>query len=229
MQRPALRLPDPEAALRPVHPGDGRAGLRDTAGPVPRRSARPSPRTPAGTARPRSPTRSAGPSTRSASSTSGPRRCSSCCSATSAARAAGSWRCAGTRPSRARPTSRPCTTCCPATSRCRTPTPTRTSTASSRARADGQGLLGQHAGLHGQPAQGVVGAGRHGGQRLLLRLPAPADRQPQHLRDRAGPDRRPVQGLLPRRGEPGGRLGQRGHAAARAWPTWTGWWSATSP
>ena len=54
----------------------------------------------------------------------------------------------------------------------------------------GQGLLGRHARLHGQPAQGLVGRRGHGGQRLLLRLPAPADRQPQHLRDRAGPDRR---------------------------------------
>ena len=44
--------------------------------------------------------------------------------------------------------------------------------------------------LHGQPAQGLVGGGRHGGQRLLLRLPAAADRQPQHLRDRRRPDRR---------------------------------------
>ena len=33
--------------------------------------------------------------------------------------AAGSWRCAGTRRSRGRPTSRPCMTCCPATCTCR--------------------------------------------------------------------------------------------------------------
>ena len=46
-------------------------------------------------------------------------RSSSCCSATSAVPAAGSWPCAATRRSRAPPTSRRCTTCCPATCRCR--------------------------------------------------------------------------------------------------------------
>ena len=66
-------------------------------------------------------TRSAGRSTRSASSTSARPRSSSCCSATSAAPAAASWRCAGTRRSRARPTSRRSTTSCPATCRCRAP------------------------------------------------------------------------------------------------------------
>ena len=43
-----------------------------------------------------------------------------CCSATSAVRAAASWRCAATPPSRARPTSRRCSICCRATCRCRT-------------------------------------------------------------------------------------------------------------
>jgi formate dehydrogenase major subunit len=43
------------------------------------------------------------------------------------------------------------------------------------------GLLGQQARLPGQPAQGVVGRRRDGGERLLLRLPAAADRRPQHL------------------------------------------------
>ena len=41
-----------------------------------------------------------------------------------------------------------------------------------------QGLLGEHARLHGQPAQGLVGRRRDRGERLLLRLPAAADRQP---------------------------------------------------
>ena len=72
-------------------------------------------------------TRSAGPTTPSACSTSAPRRSCSCCWATSAAPAAASWRCAGTPPSRAPPTSRRCSTCCPATSRCRTRTASRTS------------------------------------------------------------------------------------------------------
>ena len=68
----------------------------------------------------RSATRSAGRSTPPACRSSAPRRSCSCCSATSAARAAASWRCAATRRSRARPTSRRSTTCCPATCRCRT-------------------------------------------------------------------------------------------------------------
>ena len=90
-----------------------------------------------------------------------------------------------------------------------------------------EGLLGQHRRLHGQPAEGVVGRRRHGGQRLLLRLPAPADRQPQHLRDGAGPDgrnsaratscsARTRRSARPTRG-----------CSGWAWPTWTGWWSAT--
>ena len=59
-----------------------------------------------------------------------------------------------------------------------------------RGRGGDEGLLGEHARLHGEPAQGLVGRGRDGGQRLLLRLPAPAHRQPQHLRDGDGPARR---------------------------------------
>ena len=74
-------------------------------------------------------------------------------------------------------------------------------------------VLGQHPRLHGQPAEGLVGRRGHRGQRLLLRLPAPADRQPQHLRDGAGPDGGDLHGVLPVRPEPGGRLGQRADAA----------------
>ncbi len=43
------------------------------------------------------------------------------------------------------------------------------------------------------------GDGRDGRERLLLRLPAPAHRQPQHLRDGDGAARRGLQGLLPAR------------------------------
>ena len=42
------------------------------------------------------------------------------------------------------------------------------------------------------------------------------DRRPLHLHHGEGADRGPVQGLLPGRGEPRGRLGQRQDAAARA-------------
>ena len=78
-----------------------------------------------------------------------------------------------------------------------------------------EGLLGEHARLHGEPAEGLVGRGRHGGQRLLLRLPAPAHRQPQHLRDGDGPARRGLPRLLPVRREPGRGVGEHQDAAAR--------------
>ena len=77
--------------------------------------------TPTASGRPRWSTASAGPSTASACSTSAPARSSSCCWATWAVPAAGSWRCAATPASRGRPTSRRCSTSCRATSRCRTP------------------------------------------------------------------------------------------------------------
>ena len=81
-------------------------------------------RTPAASGPPRWSTRWAGRSTASACSTSAPARSCSCCSATWAGPAAGSWRCAATPASRARPTSRRCSTSCPATCRC----PTRPTT-----------------------------------------------------------------------------------------------------
>ena len=37
---------------------------------------------------------------------------------------------------------------------------------------------GEHARLHGQPAEGLVGRGGHGGERILLRLPAAHHRRP---------------------------------------------------
>ena len=97
-----------------------------------------------------------------------------------------------------------------------------------RPRRTDKGFWANMRALHGQPAEGLVGRRGHGGQRLLLRLPAPADRQPQHLRDRAGPDRR-----RPARAT---SCSARTRRSARptpgcsgsAWPTWTGWWSGTS-
>ena len=118
---PALRVPAAEAALRRYTPGDGRARSAASRASRSSRWPRRCARTRAASARPRSSTRSAGPSTPSACSTSAPPRSSSCCSATSAGPAGGSWRCAATPRSRARPTSRRSTTSCPATSRCRRP------------------------------------------------------------------------------------------------------------
>ncbi len=78
-----LRHPDPAPALRPLHAGDGRAGLRRLAGAVRARWPTRWWRTRAASARPPSSTPSAGPTTRRASSTSAPPRSCSCCSATS--------------------------------------------------------------------------------------------------------------------------------------------------
>ncbi len=85
---PALRVADPQAPLRAVHAGDGRARLRRAAGDSSRRSASCSSRTRGASARRRSCTGSAGRSTRSARSTSARPRCCSSCSATWVARAA---------------------------------------------------------------------------------------------------------------------------------------------
>ena len=115
---PADGVPDPQAALRPLHPGDGARRLRHQPRRTSTTSPAPSPRTPGASAPPASPTPSAGPSTPWARNSSAPQRFCSCCWATSAARAAASWRCAGTPASRAPPTSRRCSTCCPATCRC---------------------------------------------------------------------------------------------------------------
>ena len=102
-------------------PGDGRADLRRAPGPLPGGmpgldgELRPGAHRGAGVQRGLDPAlgRSAVHPGRS--------RSSSCCWATSAVPAAGSSRCAGTPASRAPPTSRPCSTCCPATCRCRMP------------------------------------------------------------------------------------------------------------
>ena len=117
--RPALRLPDPPAALRPLYARDGREGLRDARRDVP------GSRRDAGGglgARPHGGDLLRGrldaAHDRRADDPRRRRSCS-CCSATSAGRAAASSRSAGTPRSRARPTSPRSTTSCPATSTCR--------------------------------------------------------------------------------------------------------------
>ena len=196
-----------------------RAGLRRPAGDVPRGVRGRRPRTPAASGPPRC-VYAVGWTQHTRRRAVHPHRArsSSCCWATWAARAAASWRCAGTPASRARPTSRRCSTCCPATCRCRTARRARhawTTRSTASASPDQKGFWAQRRRLRGQPAQGVLGRRGHRGERLLLRLPAPADRRPRHLPDRAGHDRRQGQGLLPARPEPGGRLGARPDAAAR--------------
>ena len=72
------------------------------------------------------------------------------------------------------------------------------------------------------------GAGRDAGERLLLRLPAPAHRQPRHLRDRAGAARRGRARATScsARTRPSAR--PTAACSGWAWPSWTGWWCATS-
>ena len=79
-------------------------------------------------------------------------------------------------------------------------------------------LLGQRRRLHDQPAQGVVGRRRPRGQRLGLRLPAAAVRPARHLPDRHGDARRRGGGLLPAGPESRGRVGPRPDAAPRHGP-----------
>ena len=173
-----MRLPGAQAALRPLHAGDGRRRLRgqpgeqflEVAEAITENSGRE--RTTAfvllGRLDPPHRRRAVHPHRGDPAER---------CSATSAGPAAASWRCAGTRASRAPPTSRRCSTCCPATSRCRTRTEHQTWTSSSPP-------------TRARPASGATcavytvsllkawwGDARHGGQRLLLRLPAPADRR----------------------------------------------------
>ena len=155
----ALRLPGPEAPLRALHAGDGRAAsaafrasaflrVADAFTAAPRARRRPA----------RSATRSAGRSTRPACRSSAPPRSCSCCSATSAVPAAASWRCAATPRSRARPTSRRSTTSCPAICRCRlrdrhATTLRRRTSRSTRRRSR---LVAQLRQVHRLAAEGVV-------------------------------------------------------------------------
>ena len=184
---PALRVPGPQAALRPLHPGDGRARSAASRRELFREVCRAADRE----LRPRphhapSSTRSAGPSTRSACSTSAPRRSCRLLLGNIGRPGGGILALRGH-----------------ASIQGSTDIPTLFNLLPGyipmphahehqdldtlrRRRRRRQGLLGRTWRLHGQPAQGLVGRRGHRGQRLLLRLPAPADRQPQHLRDRDG-------------------------------------------
>ena len=100
---PALRLPDPQAALRALHAGDGRAGLRRAPRPVPEGRRDDRRRTPGASGRP-----SFAYAVAWTQHTTGT-QIISCCAhaataarATSGGRAAASWRCAATPRSRAR-------------------------------------------------------------------------------------------------------------------------------
>ena len=172
-------------------------------------------------------TRSAGPSTASAPSTSGRRRSCRRCWATSAAPAAGSWRCAGTRASRARPTSRRCSTCCPATCRCRTRCSTSRSTSTARRARTRPGFWGNMPAYMVSLLKAYWGDAATAGERLLLRLPAAGHRRPQHLPH----GRRHDRGQRARATSWSARTRRSGTPTAgcsgSGWPTSTGSSSAT--
>ena len=225
---PALRLPAAAQALRPLHPRARRGDVRRLARAVPRGVRGAVRQLRAASARAPSATPSAGRSTPSACSTSAPPRSSSCCWATSGARAAASWPCAATRRSRARPTSRRSTTSCPATCRCPRPRRTASLRRLHRAELAAGRLLGQHGRLHRLAAEGVVGRRGHGRERLLLRPPAAPDRRPLLLHDAGRDGRRDGQGPVRHGREPDRGRGQRRATTAPPCAASTGSWCATS-
>ena len=108
------------------------------------------------------------------------------------ARAAASWRCAGTRRSRARPTSRRSTTCCPATCRCRAPREERarrSRTTSTTGGAD-RGWWSNFDKYIVSLLKAWFGDAATRGERLRLRAPAEDHRQPLALPDDAARARR---------------------------------------
>ena len=73
--------------------------------------------------------------------------------------------------------------------------------------------------LRGQPAQGLLGRRGHGGERLLLRLPARLTGDHGTYQTVMDMLDGKVEGYFLLRPEPGRRLGARADAAARAWRT----------
>ena len=116
-----------------------------------------------------------------------------------------------------RATSRRSTRSCRATCRCRAP-PRATTRSPTTSRPSGRKkrLVVALRRVHRLPAQGLVRRGGDGGERLRLRAPAEADRQPLALRDDAARARRRPRRHVRDGPEPGGRLIHTRAAAARA-------------
>ena len=195
---PALRAPDAQAALRPLHPGDGRA--RSAACPREqflrgrRGAAR---RTPAGSAPRASATRSGW-----TQHTIGVQYIRA---AAILQTAAGQHRPPGRRDhgaararqrSRAPPTSRRCSTCCPATCRCRTPSARGPGDLRRRKRTAQTGFWGDIGAYLVSLLKAWYGDAATARQRLLLRLPAAARPATTSYETRAAAARRRRRGLL---------------------------------
>ncbi len=213
---PAVRLPDPQAPLRPVHAGDGRRGLRHRAGGLRARSPSGSPATAAATGRRRGSTRSAGRSTPSARSTSGRRPILQSLLGNMGRPGGGIMALRGHASIQGSTDIPTLFNLLPGY----LPMPHAHQHESLddyvRRRRRHRRFLGQQARLHGQPAQGLVGRRGDGGERLLLRLPAAGSTATTaQLPHGQRHDRGQGLGLLPGGGEPDGRARQRAHAALR--------------
>ena len=103
----------------------------------------------------------------------------------------------------------------------------RRSTTTSRAAGAKRGWWCALRQVHRLAAEGLVRRRGDRGERLRLRPPAEADRQPLALPDHDARARRRARGAVRDGPEPGGRLPARGAAAARARARSSGWWSAT--
>ena len=140
------------------------------------------------------------------------------------------WRCAGTPASRAPATSRRCSTCCPGylpmphAHRPRGPRHVRQAEDAAH-----KGYWANMRRLHGEPAQGLVGRRRHGRQRLLLRLPPAASPAATAPTTRCSRSWTATARATSWSGEnPAVGSANAQDAAAAAWPTSTGWSYATS-
>ena len=216
-----LRLPAAPTALRALHAGDGREGVRDPEGPVPqggrhlllglgaRQDGHRILRAPAQPVDQRGP---ADPRALHAAARS---------SATSDVRVAAWWPSGVTRTSRGPRTSGRSITCCRAIRRSRSRRPPHPDRLPREDDAQGR-LLGEQPQVRDQPPQGLVGARGHEGERLRLRLPP-----------EAGEGGRVLPPALHRRNGP--EEGDRVHlpwARTRRWtaptPAWSARGSATS-
>ena len=142
-------------------------------------------------------------------------RSSSCCWATSGVPAAGSWRCAVTPPSRARPTSRRSTTSCPATSRCRTRMRTRDMREYVELNAPRTGFWGNIGAYMTSLLKAWWGDAATADNEYCFDYLPRITGDHSYLPDVHGHARRQVQGLLRDGREPGGR--RRPTASCSGW------------